>query len=86
MPQDVLVEFKNGTKMLCHIPQFDMFGSKAQEDTSIGWTVYEPWRWTHPEYVFKVEGKIADLKSIEIDPTQRMADLERRNNRLEVPW
>ncbi|MFM2146753.1 MAG: hypothetical protein RL732_1589 [Bacteroidota bacterium] len=86
MPQDVLVEFKNGQKILCYIPQFDMFGSKPQEDTTITRTVYEPWRWTHPEYVFKVEGKIADLKSIEIDPSQRMADLERRNNRLEVPW
>jgi hypothetical protein len=86
MPIDVLIEYKDGTKQLCYIPQYLMFGGKPNEDVSIPRTSYEPWKWTHTEYVFEIERKIADLKIIEIDPTQRMADLERKNNKLEVPW
>ena len=56
------------------------------EDNSVARTVFEPWKWTHPEYEFVIKRRIADLKIVEIDPSQRMADIERRNNRLEVPW
>lgn len=86
MPIDVLVEFKDGTKQLCYIPQYLMFGEKPVEDSTVPRTVFEPWKWTHPEYEFVIKRRIADLKIVEIDPSQRMADIERRNNRLEVPW
>jgi aminopeptidase N len=86
MPIDVMVEFKDGTKQLCYIPQYLMFGEKPVEDNSVPRTVFEPWKWTHPEYEFVINRRIADLKIVEIDPSQRMADIERRNNRLEVPW
>lgn len=86
MPIDVQIEYKDGSKQLCYIPQYLMFGAKPNEDVSIPRTSYEPWKWTHMEYVFEIDRKIADLKIIEIDPTQRMADLERKNNKLEVPW
>jgi hypothetical protein len=86
MPIDLQIEFKDGSKMLCYIPQYLMFGEKSVEDNAVARTVYEPWKWTHPEYVFSIDKKIASIKSLEIDPSQRMADLERRNNRLDVPW
>ncbi|MBL0133982.1 MAG: M1 family metallopeptidase [Chitinophagaceae bacterium] len=86
MPIDVMIEFKDGTKQLCYIPQYLMFGEKPVEDNSVTRTVFEPWKWTHPEYEFVIKRRIADLKIVEIDPSQRMADIERRNNRLEVPW
>lgn len=86
MPLDILVEYKDGSRQLCYIPQYDMFGEKPNEDPGVIRTVYEPWKWTHPEYVFTIDRKIADLKVLEIDPSQRMADVERRNNKLEVPW
>ncbi len=84
MPIDVMVEYMDGTKQLCYIPQYSMFGEKQAEDNTPR-TVYVPWKWTHPEYVFEIDKKIANIKVIEIDPTQRMADLERRNNKLEIP-
>jgi hypothetical protein len=86
MPIDLLIEFKDGSKMMCYIPQYLMFGEKANENTSISRTTYDAWKWTHPEYTFSIDKKISFLKSLEIDPSQRMADLERRNNRLDVPW
>ena len=35
---------------------------------------------------FLVQQKNITLKVIEIDPTQRMADIERSNNKLNIPW
>jgi hypothetical protein len=37
-------------------------------------------------HVITIDRKLLDLKKIEIDPTKRMADNERRNNKLELTW
>ncbi len=86
MPVDVLIEYKNGSKELAYVPLWDMFGKKPIEDENIPRMDYDPWKWTHAYYTVSVNKRIADIKVIEIDATQRMADTERRNNRLEIPW
>jgi len=48
--------------------------------------VYEPWKWTSPTYTFTVNRKLLDMKIVEIDPSQRMADVDRKNNKLELNW
>ena len=85
MPIDVLIQYKDGSKQLVYIPMYLMFGVKPVEDPSIPRTVQEAWKWTHPQYVFEISRRIADLQSIEIDPSLRMADTERQNNKLAVP-
>jgi hypothetical protein len=86
MPMDVLVQFKDGSKIMAYVPMYLMFGDKPVEDAAIPRNVYEPWKWTHPNYTFEVNRKITDLKVIEIDPTMRMADVNRKNNKLDIPW
>ena len=86
MPVDVLIQFKDNTQLLAYIPQYLMFGQKPVEDPAIPRNVYEAWKWTHPTYTFEIDRKITDLKVIEIDPSQRMADVERKNNKLDIPW
>lgn len=86
MPIDLVLSFKDGRKHLAYIPQYLMFGAKPAEDPAIPRSVHEAWRWTHPNYIVEVEGKLADLKQIEIDPSQRLADVDRRNNKLELTW
>lgn len=85
MPVDVALTFKDGQQETAYIPQLIMFGSKLQED-SIPRTIHEPWKWTHSTYVFEVNQRLMNMKMIEIDPTQRMADINRRNNKLELKW
>lgn len=85
MPIDVLLQYKNGTKAMVYIPQFSMFGEKPAEN-SIPRIVQEPWKWTHPTYVFEVESSLMNIRSVEIDPTWRMADINRSNNRLQLKW
>lgn len=85
MPIDVLLQYKDGSKATVYIPQFSMFGVKPAED-SIPRIVSEPWKWTHPAYVLEVDQRLMNVQSIEIDPTWRMADVNRRNNKLELKW
>lgn len=84
MPVDVLLTFKDGSQELHTIPLDLMFGAKSAEDKTPRFVEAE-WRWTHPEYTFTSERPIKDLKSIEIDPSQRMADINRGNNKLVIP-
>ena len=86
MPLDVYLQFKDGSRELAYIPQYSMFGSKPEEDKSIPRIVYDPWKWTSPDYEFEVNHRLTDLKIIEIDPSHRMADINRLNNRLDLKW
>jgi hypothetical protein len=48
--------------------------------------VFEPWKWTSTQYEFDIDHRLTDLKIIDIDPSHRMADINRLNNRLELKW
>jgi hypothetical protein len=47
--------------------------------------VHAEWQWVNPEYNLSTSRAIKDLKSIEIDPSQRMADVNKSNNKLVIP-
>jgi hypothetical protein len=82
MPIDLQLSFKDGTKELHYIPMYLMFGQKPQEYPSIPRKVYEHWKWTHDTYTIETNRKITDLTAIEIDPTRRLADVERKDNMM----
>ncbi|HVX26242.1 MAG TPA: M1 family metallopeptidase [Parafilimonas sp.] len=84
MPVDVLVTYKDGSQEMHYIPLDLMFGAKPAEDT-IKTIVEKEWQWVDPEYSFNIARSVADIKSIEIDPTERMADVNRVNNKITVP-
>jgi hypothetical protein len=86
MPVDVLLTFKDGTKELHYIPMNLMYGSKPVEDASIPRKEYDAWRWTDYTYIIETSRKLTDITSAEIDPSQRLADLERKNNKIELKW
>lgn len=86
MPIDIELYFKDGSRELAYIPQYLMFGGKDNEEPEVKRTVGEPWKWTHPLYTITIDRKLTDLRSAEIDPGQRMADMERKNNKIELNW
>jgi len=71
---------------MVYIPQYLMFGAKPVEDTTMPRTLKEPWKWTSPTYSFDINRRLTDIKIIEIDPSQRMADINRKNSKLELHW
>ena len=72
MPIDVTVTYADGTTEDFNIPLRMMRGNKPTEAT-----VIDDWTWAHPSYSFSVT---KDIKKVEIDNSQLMADIDRKNN------
>jgi hypothetical protein len=86
MPIDLQLTFKDGSTEMHYIPLNLMFGEKPNENASQKREVHEEWRWTHPTYIVEFKHRLLDVKKVEIDPSKRMADTERKNNLLELNW
>jgi hypothetical protein len=86
MPIDLQITFKDGTKELHYVPMNLMYGIKSDEDPAIPRIVYEPWKWTHSTYTIETTRKLAEFAVVEIDPSLRLADVERKNNKLDLKW
>ncbi len=72
MPLDVSVEYADGSKELFNIPLEMMRGNKPTKAT-----VLKDWGWAYTTYSFDVSKKV---KSVEIDKTGFMADINPLNN------
>lgn len=86
MPMDVKITFRDGSSEWHYIPLNLMFGEKPAEEGQAPRKVYSEWKWTHPTFEIQTTKRLTDIISVEIDPSHRMADLERKNNRLELRW
>ena len=81
MPIDLLVTYKDGSKETYYIPMNELMGNKPKEGSS---TICETWPWVNPTYTLKINRKLSEIESLEIDPSQRMADIDRKNNKIVV--
>jgi hypothetical protein len=78
MPVDVRVDYMDGSFAYHTIPLRMMRGAKGSEK-NIRYKVEPDWPWTHLTYQLKLE-KGKKVKSIEIDPSQRLVDVNLENN------
>lgn len=85
MPIDLKLTFKDSTSEIHYVPLDLMLGSKPAEGSATR-TVHTAWNWTNPTYDLIFDRRLFDLKSVEIDPTKRMADVDASNNNLELKW
>jgi Peptidase family M1 domain len=85
MPIDVQFTKKDGTVETHTIPLNLMYAVKTKDD-AVKLIVHDEWRWTHPTYILETKTSLREFKEIEIDATQRMADVDRRNNLIELKW
>ncbi len=83
MPIDIQLTKKDGSVEIHTIPLNLMFGAKVLDDNK-KMIIAEEWKWTHPTYTLQFKTSLRDLKKVEIDATQRMADVDRRNNLIEI--
>jgi hypothetical protein len=86
MPVDVKISFKDGSSEWHYIPMYLMFGEKKAEEGQESRKVYDAWKWTHPTYQISTNRKLTDIVSVEIDPSKRMADVNKKDNKLELKW
>jgi hypothetical protein len=83
MPVEVYVTYKDGSSETHYIPLDLMLSGKKAE--AANWITHAEWKWTAPTYSFELSKPISQLKAIEIDPSYRLPDINRSNNKIEIP-
>jgi hypothetical protein len=56
-----------------------MRGEKKQEWADKKMNIHPDWTWTYPVYTVELNVPFSYLKRIEIDPSMRLADVNREN-------
>ncbi len=80
MPIDLYVEYKDGTQEWINIPLSTMWGTKKAEEGMENYRVEKPWPWVFPKYSLILKKEKSSIKHLEIDPSMRMPDINRKNN------
>ncbi len=83
MPIDLVVTYKDGTKESIYLPLEMMRGEKVAEKDSPKRIKSIAWPWTHPTQTVVLDKPLTSIKSVEIDPSKRMADIQAENNKVE---
>lgn len=81
MPIDLTVTLNDGSAKYYYIPLGMMRGEKPAENSDDR-VIASDWYWTHPTYQLELNIDMDQIQSIEIDPSMRMADVNRSNNLL----
>jgi len=79
MPIDLKITYQDGPSEYYTIPLVSMYGSKE----TLTMNVAEAWPWTHPSYELKLPNNGRIITKVEIDPTQRLLDINLKNNTWE---
>lgn len=80
MPVEIEVTLKDGSSPIYYMPLEIMWGEKQNEYSEKEWIQKEDWEWVFPEYTLSIEEPIDSIQKIEIDPSNRMSDINRENN------
>ncbi len=75
MPLEVVVTSRGNEKTKYYIPLEIMRGEKEGSHE-----LQKDWPWVYPYYPLIINQKISAIKKIEIDPSMKMADINRENN------
>ncbi|WP_299246946.1 M1 family metallopeptidase [uncultured Aquimarina sp.] len=80
MPIDVYVEYLDGTKESFYIPLRMMRKEKDNPFPKMKRTLLDDWAWTNPTYSLEISKPKSAIKTISIDITKQMADIDTSNN------
>lgn len=84
MPVDLMITYTDGSKELFYIPLNETLGNKPAEDTSLSRVELETWPWVNPTYTLKINKPAKGIAKLEIDPSLRLADIDRKNNVMDL--
>lgn len=80
MPVDLVITYKDGSQESIYLPLVIMRGEKPQEKGQPTRIHTEAWPWTNLSKTLILAKPFESIKSVEIDPTKRMADVQQENN------
>jgi len=82
MPIDLVVTYENEDKELFYMPLRILRGEKEEDfyEEEMTFTVVEDWPWVNPTYTLEIDRPLSTIRQIDIDPSLRMADIDREDN------
>jgi hypothetical protein len=80
MPLDIMVTYEDGTVESFYIPNPLMRWEKENPYPQIKRTVLKGWDWAYPTYELELSQEKSKIKSVVIDPSGLMADVNQENN------
>lgn len=80
MPLEVEVTLTDSSSTVYYIPLEIMRGEKENEYSGKEWIQEEDWQWVFPEYTLTIDQPKSIIQKIEIDPSYRLADVNREDN------
>ncbi|MDX2063833.1 MAG: M1 family metallopeptidase [Bacteroidia bacterium] len=80
MPIDLVVTYTDGSRQLFYIPLDLMRGEKPNDQPAIPRTVLADWTWSADSYTLTLPRPLTEVAKLEIDGTQRLADVVPANN------
>lgn len=83
MPIDLVITYTNGKTESVYLPLVIQRGEKALEAGMPERILSQRWPWTNPTMEIVIPRAKTTIKRIEIDPSGRMADINRGNNHIE---
>ncbi|RZS96708.1 M1 family metallopeptidase [Cecembia calidifontis] len=84
MPLDLVVTYQDGSQESIYLPLVIMRGEKPEEAGMPKRVLTQKWPWTSYTKDVVLARPISDIRSVEIDPSYRLADVNRSNNKFEV--
>lgn len=83
MPVDLIVTYKDGSSEMIYLPLVMMRGQKVAEAGATKRIHTEAWPWTNLTKSLVLTRSFDSIKSVEIDPSKRLADVAQENNIVE---
>jgi aminopeptidase N len=83
MPIDLVITYKDGTQEMIYLPLAIMRGQKGDEAGMPSRIFADTWPWTNLSKTIVLAKPFSSIKSVEIDPSKRLADLQQENNKVE---
>ncbi|SEJ50256.1 Peptidase family M1 [Cyclobacterium xiamenense] len=80
MPIDLVVTYRDGEQETIYLPLEMMRGGKNSEAGFPEITQVHKWPWTHRSMELQLDRPVAAVRNLSIDPSLRLADVNRENN------
>jgi hypothetical protein len=84
MPLEIEVVSREGKRTMYYIPLDLMRGEKSKENYPYEWKQLTDWKWVSETYTFEIPLPATNILSIQIDPFEMMADIEKENNVMQL--
>ncbi|WP_137404649.1 M1 family metallopeptidase [Echinicola rosea] len=80
MPIDLVITYEDGSQETVYLPLVIQRGNKPEEEGMPKRILTQRWPWTNITKEVTIERPFSQIQKVEIDPSKRMADIDRENN------